>query len=188
MTDTPSPAGPGAEPDRDPELDPDNAARPEQAPPPEPARSLTQRLRAQLGRLRKPPRQIFANGRIYGRIRISTVAVTVAFLAVLWVYLQVRPAPTVPTRPDQTTQQDVDTRTTRAPLPATTEEDTQSATPTPTPTATDSEETTGSPSPSPSPSSSSSPSPAGGAREDGAGGVDQSSPAAVPTSAPPSER
>lgn len=96
-------------------------------------------------RLNKPPREIFADGRVYNRIRISTVVLMVAFLSVLWVYQVSRPAPTDPAAPAPAADHQDDkagTGTTSEPTSAPTSaipSTTPQGTPTPTPTPTGTE-------------------------------------------------
>ena len=97
---------------------------------------LTQRIKNRAG-------VIFKDRRIYGRVRISTVALAVAFLAILWLYLAVRPPPTVgdgPPQPAPTSQNDAPTsaeRTTERPSETTSETSTPTATPSSTPSETE---------------------------------------------------
>lgn len=116
---------------------------PDAADEPQPRRRLWREFRAWAHgiavRLDKPPRQIFANGRIYNRIRISTVALMVAFLAVLWVYQDNRtPTADPATTSDQQTDKAPASKSAEPspnPVPATPSATTE-GTPTPTPTST----------------------------------------------------
>lgn len=125
----------GRDPESDPNADADPAPNPQ---PPNSQPSNPQPSNPKWARFRARMAAIFADRRIYGRVRISTVVLIIAFLSFLWLYLDVRPAPSSPPSappPTSHTEAPAD-RQSYAPsaVPEQSSSPVESATPTGTPT------------------------------------------------------